>query len=275
MCIRDRVFIGNHPTCNTGNYGVCASPYEGREAIDRMRVILDPAQATLVQTVAAANPKTIVVLVSSFPIGIGSIPGSVPAIVHVSNSSQELGTAIADVLFGDYNPAGRTTMTWYASETDIPTAVGDYDIRKGTTYWYFAGTPLYPFGHGLSYSAFTYSNITLSATSLSAASTAPCSVEVSLDVTNGGRAGDEVVQLYLAYPGSALPRPRQQLRGFRRLTFAAGQTQHVSFALGAADLRYWDAANQKFAVEAGRTVEVQVGASSGDIRARAMLSVTP
>ena len=157
------VFVGNHPTCNSALYGVCPSPYEGREAVDRMRIILDPAQATLVQSVVAANPKTIVVLVSSFPIGIGSIANVVPAILHVSNSSQELGTAIADVLFGDYNPAGRTTMTWYATETDIPTAITDYDIRKGTTYWYFGGTPLYPFGYGLSYSPFSYSNLTLSA----------------------------------------------------------------------------------------------------------------
>jgi beta-glucosidase len=269
------VFIGNHPTCNTGNYGVCLSPYEGREAIDRMRIILDPAQATLVQAVAAANPKTIVVLVSSFPIGIGSITASVPAIVHISNSSQELGTAIADVLFGDYNPAGRTNMTWYASEADIPTAITDYDIRKGTTYWYFAGTPLYPFGYGLSYSTFAYANLTMSATSLSAASTAPCDVEVGVDITNGGRAGDEVIQLYVAYPGSALTRPRQQLRGFQRVSFAAGQTQHVSFALRAADLRYWDDLNQNFAVEANKMVEVQVGASSGDIRVRGMLRVNP
>ena len=143
------VFVGNHPTCGDPPYppwGTCPSQYEGREAVDRVHITLEPAQLALVQSVAAANPRTIVVLVSSFPVGIGPIDTSanVPAIVHVTNSSQELGNAVADVLFGDYNPGGHTTMTWYQTETDIPTALTDYDIKKGTTYWYFTGTPLYP-----------------------------------------------------------------------------------------------------------------------------------
>ena len=126
-----------------------------------------------------------------------------PAILHVTNSSQELGTAIADVLFGAYNPGGRTTTTWYRSETDIPTAITDYDIREGTTYWYFTGTPLYPFGHGLSYSTFAYANATASAPSLSSTSTPTCgAITIGVDVTNTGTvAGDEVAQLYVSYPG--------------------------------------------------------------------------
>jgi beta-glucosidase len=277
------VFVGNHPTCSTTSYGVCPSPYEGRETIDRMKIILDPAQATLVQSVAAANPKTIVVLVSSYPIGIGSITDSVPAIVHVSNSSQELGTAIADVLFGDYNPAGRTSMTWYASETDIPTAITDYDIKGdnmkgGTTYLYYKGTPLYPFGYGLSYTSFSYANLTLNTPAISLAAVGtPCgSVQVGVDVTNSGaRDGDEVVQLYVAFPSSSLQRPLKQLRGFRRVSIAAGQTQHVSFEVAASAFTYWDETAGAFAIEAGVPAEVQVGASSADIRLRATLNVTP
>lgn len=268
------VAVGNHPICGLGEdvWGMCPSDYEGREAFDRKKLGLDPAQQTLVQNVLAANPKTIVVLVSGTPQGLGPLQQTVPAIVHIANSGQEIGNAVADVLFGDYNPAGRTNMTWYASETDIPTSVLDYDIRKGTTYWYFAGTPLYPFGHGLSYTSFDYDNVTLSANSVSMTG----SVNVSVDVTNiGTRAGDEVVQLYVSYPTSTtLPRPRQQLRGFKRVTLMPGQTQKVTFALPGSALTYWDTTSKKFALQQGM-VQVQVGASSKDLRATVPLSVTP
>ena len=272
------VFVGNHPTCGiNAPWGTCPTPYDGREAVDRTYIALEPTQLALVKAVVAANPRTIVVLVSGYPMGIGWINDNVPAVVHVTNSAQELGTAIADVLFGDYNPAGRTTTTWYQTETDIPTAITDYDIRQGTTYWYFAGTPLYDFGHGLSYSSFAYSPLTLSADSLSAAGSPACgAIQVAVDVTNGStRAGEEVVQLYVAYPGSSLGRPRQQLRGFQRVAIAAGETRHVTFALSAADLRYWDSDNHAFAVEANGMVEVQIGAASRDIRGRGVLRVTP
>jgi beta-glucosidase len=274
------VFVGNHPTCGTPApaWGTCPTPYDGREAVDRQMIALDPAQAALVASVLAANPRTVVVLVSSFPMGIGDIDASVPAIVHVTNSSQELGTAIADVLFGDYDPAGRTTTTWYRSETDIPTSMTDYDIKKGTTYWYFAGTPLYPFGYGLSYTTFAYANLTLSAQAVSLAlADTPCGpVQVGVDVTNtGGRAGDEVVQLYVAHPGSALVRPLRQLRGFKRVSLGPGEAQHVTFEVRATDLAYWDADAGGLAVEAGTAAEIQVGASSADIRLRATLTPTP
>jgi beta-glucosidase len=268
------VFVGNHPTCGDPPYppwGTCPSPYEGREQVDRIYLGLDPAQLALVQSVAAVNPRTIVVLVSSFPVAIGWINDNVPAIVHVTNSSQELGNAVADVLFGDYNPGGRTSTTWYQSETDIPTAIADYDIKQGTTYWYFTGTPLYPFGYGLSYATFEYSNLTLSAASMEACGT----VEVGVDVTNAGAvAGDEVVQLYLAHPDSAVARPLQRLRGFRRVTIAPGETAHVTMQLGPADLSFFDEAAGRFAVETGKAVEVQIGASSRDIRLRETLAVT-
>ena len=274
------VFIGNHPTCGDPfpPWGTCPSPYEGREQVDRTFIGVEPAQLALVQSVLAANPRTIVVLVSSFPVGLGWINDNVPGIVHVTNSSQELGNAVADVLFGDYNPGGHTTTTWYQTETDIPTAITDYDIRQGTTYWYFTGTPLYPFGYGLSYSSFTYSNLTIGAPSVSLApSTASCAaVRVGVDVANTSAvAGDEVVQLYVAYPQSELTRPRQQLRGFRRVSIAAGATAHVTFRVAAADLTYFDAARSSFTVEAGKPVELQVGASSADIRLRGTLTVAP
>jgi beta-glucosidase len=279
------VFVGNHPTCGDPlpPWGTCPSQYEGREQVDRVYIGLEPSQMALVQSVLAANPRTIAVLVSSFPIGLGWIDQNVPAIVHVTNSNQELGNAVADVLFGDYNPAGRTTTTWYQAETDIPTAITDYDIKKGTTYWYFAGTPLYPFGYGLSYSTFVYSNLTVGAADApvlgdagAPAGSCAATQAVGVDVTNTSAvAGDEVVQLYVAYPESALMRPIQQLRGFRRVHIDAGATAHVSFQLGAADLAYFDADSGAFATEVGKTVDVQIGASSRDVRLHGKLTVAP
>jgi beta-glucosidase len=270
------VFVGNHPTCGEPYppWGTCPSQYEGREQVDRVYIELEPSQLALVQSVAAANPRTIVVLVSSFPQAIGWIDDNVPAIVHVANSGQELGNAVADVLFGDYNPGGHTTTTWYRNTTDLVNEITDYDIRKGMTYWYFTGTPLYPFGHGLSYSTFEYANLTLSAPSLSASG---CdAVDVGVDVTNTSAvAGDEVVQLYVAYPDAAVQRPQQQLRGFRRVTIAPGETTHVTMPLRAADLSFWNETRGRFTVEAGKSVDLQIGGSSRDIRLRGTLPVKP
>jgi beta-glucosidase len=273
------VVVGPHPICGNPEDTWAACPassmgYEGREGFDadRTHIGLMPDQQTLVQNVFAANPKTIVVLLSGYPQGVKWLADNVPAIVHIANSGQEIGTALADALFGDYNPGGRTTMTWYASETDIPTTIFDYDIKKGTTYWYYKGTPVFPFGHGLSYTSFKYENLSLSGTGVSANT----SVNVSVDVTNtGARAGDEVVQLYVAYPQSTtLPRPRQQLRGFKRVTLMPGQKQTVTFALAGGALTYWDTTAKAFAVQQG-TVQVQVGSTSKDIRLMGNLNVTP
>jgi len=154
----------------------------------------------------------------------------------------------------------------------------DYDIKDGSTYLYYTGAPLYPFGYGLSYTSFSYANLTLGSggVSLAAAGT-PCgSVAVGVDVTNSGaRDGDEVVELYVAFPGSTLQRPLKQLRGFQRVTLPAGQTQHVSFDVPATAFGYWDATAGALAVEPGVGAEIQVGASSADIRLRATLDVTP
>jgi len=274
--------VGNDPTCgpappepNTTPWATCPSMYDGREAVDRKFIALDPVQVTTAQKVMAANPtaKTVVVLVSSFPQALGWVADNVPAIVHIANSGQELGTAVADVLFGDYNPAGRTTMTWYASDSDLPATMLQYDIRaaKGLTYQYFTGTPLYPFGYGLSYTTFAYTNLVVGASTL-----ALCDqTMVSVDVQNTGtRDGDEVVQLYVSYPGSALARPQKQLRGFQRIHLAAGAKQTVSLPLRGDALTYWDEANRRFALESGM-VSIQVGASSGDIRQTGMLMTAP
>ncbi len=263
------VLVGNHPYCGTTAWASCPSPYDGKEAVDRKAIDLKPEQQALIQSVFQANRRTIVVLVSSFPQAIAWVNDNVPAIIHLTHSSQELGNALADVLFGDVNPGGRTTMTWYTSLADLPDKL-DYDIRKGRTYQYFKGTPLYPFGHGLSYTTFDYSTLRVSAASLPPTG----AVTVSVDVRNSGpRAGDEVVQLYAAYPTSpGLVRPAKRLIGFRRVTLTSGQQQTVTFELGAAGLSTWDVAAKAYRTPPG-DVHLIVGGSSADARASADVTV--
>ena len=262
------VFVGNHPTCN-GPFGRCALPNEGKEAIDRKAIDLDQAQLGLIQRVKAANAKTIVVLISSFPYAINWVQDNVPAILHMSHSSQEEGNAIADVLFGDYNPAGRLVATWVKSLDDLPPMM-DYDIRKGRTYMYFKGQPLYPFGFGLSYTAFQYSNLRTSAGAVSGTG----EITVSVDVRNtGARGGDEVVQLYVKRLNSVVERPIKELRGFERITLRQNEMRTVRLPLKGTDLTYWDAGKQSFVVEPG-SVGILLGASSADVRLEKTISVT-
>ena len=261
------VFVGNHPTCN-GPFGRCALPSEGKEAVDRKSIDLDPAQLNLIRRVKAANAKTIVVLISSFPYAINWVQENVPAILHMAHSSQEEGNALSDVLFGDYNPAGRLVATWVKSLDDLPPMM-DYDIRKGRTYLYFKGQPLYPFGFGLSYTTFEYSNLRFSADSV----TASGEVVASVDIKNTGtRAGDEVVQLYVKRLNSAVERPVKELRGFERITLQPNETRTVRLTVKGADLTYWDAGKHSFAVESG-SVSIMLGASSANVRLEKAIEV--
>ena len=263
------VFVGNHPTCNA-SFGKCALPNEGKEAVDRKAIDLDQAQLNMIQRVKAANAKTIVVLISSFPYAINWVQDNVPAILHMSHSSQEEGNAIADVLFGDYNPGGRLVATWVKALTDLPDMM-DYDIRKGRTYMYFKGQPLYPFGFGLSYTTFQYSNLRTSADTV----TGTGEIAVSVDVKNTGtRAGDEVVQLYVKHLDSAVDRPSKELRGFERITLQPNETRTIKIPLKGKELTYWDAAKQSFVVEPGK-LSIMVGASSADVKLQTTVGIAP
>ena len=176
-------------------------------------------------------------------------------------------TAIADVLFGDANPGGRLPVTFYRSVTDLP-PFEDYRMA-GRTYRFFGGTPLYPFGHGLSYTTFVYRNLRASAERLVAGDT----VTVSVDITNtGARAGDEVVQLYVQHPDSKVERPLQDLRGYRRVALAQGETRTVTFPLAAASLAYWSPDTHGWVVE-DEQAKLRVGASSADIRLERIIRV--
>jgi beta-glucosidase len=255
------VCVGNHPTCDGASWGVCALPCEGREAVDRQEIALDAEQENLIKAVRQANPRTVVVLISSFPYAINWAQENVPAILHMTHSSQELGNALADVLFGDYNPGGRLVQTWPKSLDQLPPMM-DYNIRNGRTYMYFTGEPLYPFGYGLSYTTFAYSNLQASGGPLGPGGAA----EISVDVMNTGlRAGEEVVQLYVKHEGSAVARPLKELKGFKRVFLAPGEAKTVNLTLKGDDLAYWDTTLGRFVVEPDQ-VQLMVGSSSADIR---------
>jgi beta-glucosidase len=259
------VIVGNHPTCDAG-WAKCPLPSDGKEAIDRKSLTLE--QEDIVKAVYAVNPHTVVVLQTSFPYTTTWTEAHIPAILEMTHNSEVQGDALADVLFGEYNPAGRLTQTWVASIDDLPPMM-DYDLRHGRTYLYAKNKPLYAFGYGLSYAAFTYKNLTLSADQLSAQG----ELRATLDVTNtGSRDGDEVVQLYIAHLDSAVPRPIEELKGFKRVFIRSGQTVPVAFVLHAGDLAYWNEAANSFTVETDH-VELRVGAASNDIRLKKQIAV--
>ena len=241
----------------------------GREAHDRTTMALSSGQEALIKAVQAVNPHTIVVLETSYPDTITWEQQNVPAILWTTHAGAETGHAIADVLYGDYNPAGRLSQTWYRSDSDLPPDLNNYDvISSDQTYLYYKGDPLYPFGYGLSYTSFRYGNLRLTP-----AVDANGTVPVSVDVTNtGARAGDEVVQLYTHQRTSRDKEPLKQLHGFQRVTLAPGQTRTVRFTLPAADLAHWDVTRGKWVVESS-DYDVLVGSSSADIRQQATLHV--
>jgi beta-glucosidase len=264
------VVVGNDPTCgdmahqwhNTPDGGgtlPCSVASDGREGRDRESITL--AEEQLVKQVYDVNPKTVVVLVSSFPFAINWTEENVPAILHMAHSSQDEGTALAKVLFGDYNPGGHLVTTWPKSLDQLPPMM-DYNIRDGRTYMYFKGEPLYPFGFGLSYTTFKYSNLKTSSPQVAKDG----SVTVSVDVTNTGSvAGDAVAQLYVKHLKSKVERPREELKGFQRVTLQPNETKTVTIPLKASDLAYWDEKSGKFVVEA-EPVGLMVGDSSADMK---------
>ena len=261
------VVIGNHPTCDAG-WAKCEPLSDGKESIDRRSIELQPVQEQLIKDVFAANPRTIVVLKASFPFAINWAQENVPAIVHMAHNSQEEGSALADVLFGDYNPAGRLVETWVKSEKDLPDMM-DYNIRDGRTYMYFKGESLYPFGFGLSYTTFAYSNLRTSTARLAQDG----QVTVSVNVRNTGkREGQEVVQLYVKHVGSKVERPLKELKGFQRVALKAGETKTIQLTLKAKDLAYWDAQRKQWVVEDDK-VDLMLGSSSADVKVQQTISV--
>ena len=245
---------------------------EGR---DRRELRLPAGQDELVERVLDANPRTVVVVNAGSPVSMDWCD-AVPGIVWLWYTGQEMGHALADVLFGDVNPSGRLPTTFPARIQDTPSYI-DYPGEQGVVCYgegVFVGyrwyerrciTPRYAFGHGLSYTCFDYGPVNLERSTI-----APDEdLNVSIDVTNTGeRAGHEVVQLYVRDVESTVARPDKELRAFTRVLVEPDQTETVTFALGARDWSYWDPSGHAWRAEPGE-FEVLIGAASDDIRARA------
>ncbi|MEW6509855.1 MAG: glycoside hydrolase family 3 C-terminal domain-containing protein [Bacteroidota bacterium] len=236
------------------------------EGFDRAggSIDLPGKQQDLINRLAAVNRKLVVVLISGGVCGLQRCIANIPALVQGFYPGQEGGNAVADVLFGVYNPGGKLPVTWPVSDAQLPAWNDDFNDDAGCGYRWFDAmqrVPLFAFGHGFSYTTFGYANLQIAPGS--AAVGTP--VQVSVDVTNTGtRAGDEVVQLYLSNPPSILPMPVKQLRGFKRITLAPAQTTTVTITLTPEELWYFDEGLRRFEVDPG-VYTVRVGGSSENL----------
>ncbi|WP_371614144.1 glycoside hydrolase family 3 C-terminal domain-containing protein [Streptomyces sp. NBC_00454] len=238
------VVAGNDPHIN------------GRETEDRTTLALPAHQERLLRAARAANPNTVLALVSAYPYAVDH--AEVPALLWTAHGGQAAGSALARILAGDVSPAGRLPQTWYADDRDLPDLL-EYDVIGGRqTYLYFEGTPLFPFGHGLSYASFSYEGLTTRVED--------GTMHVSFTVANTGDVtADEVAQLYTRAVDPSLPRPRRELAAHRRVTLAPGEVTEVAFSLPMSAFAFWDVAQGRQRVAPG-PYEILVGASSEDIR---------
>ncbi|MFF1597161.1 glycoside hydrolase family 3 C-terminal domain-containing protein [Streptomyces mirabilis] len=246
------VVAGNDPHIN------------GRETQDRTTLRLPAHQERLLRAARAANPDTVLALVSAYPYAVD--PTDLPAALWTAHGGQAAGTALARVLAGDVSPAGRLPQTWYSSDADLPDLL-DYDVIGGRqTYLYFEGTPLFPFGHGLAYTTFAYEDLSVTE--------AQAALKVSFTVTNTGEApADEVAQLYARAVDPSVPRPRRELLAHRRLHLTPGASDRLTFELPLSALEFWDVAVGRTRLEPG-AYELLAGASSEDIRLRTTITLT-
>jgi len=251
------VCVGNHPLSYGLGWGQNQVASDGREDVDRQAISLE--QEDLVKLVMAANPKTVLVVVSSFPYSINWSKEHVPAILHVSQSSQELGNAVADVVFGKVSPSGRLVQTWITSIDQLP-AILDYDIRNGRTYMYKKSAPLFPFGYGLTFTNFEYSGLK---TERKGQDTKGIT-NISFTIHNSGDFdSDEVAQLYVSFPDSKVKRPLIALKGFKRVFVPKGESVSVTIPIKHEDLMYWDTQLDRWIFVMGR-VNFFIGSSSDD-----------
>lgn len=241
-------FVGNDNQTSTEN-------------TDRSTLHLPGRQEQLLDEICKVNKNVIVVIVPSGSTVLGSAQKSAKGIICGWANGQEQGTAIANVLFGDVNPSGKLNTTWFAADSDLPD-LHDYNIRNNRTYMYFKGKPLYPYGYGLSYTKFKYSDLKVEKTPLQDCD----SLTVTVNVTNTGKvAGDEVAQLYIKNNITKEVEYAKALKGFDKVSLKAGETKTITFKIAYDSFSYWNTDKEKFVVDGGK-YEILVGASSQDIR---------
>jgi len=244
----DTIFLalGNHPLVN------------GRECFDRPALAFPRRWTQLIDRLYAVNKNIILTLIAGYPYAFPEEAKKLRAVIYTAHGEQDVGAAVADVLFGRYNPAGRLSMTWYLSEDDLPD-INDYDIiNNPRTYMYFEKPVQYPFGHGLSYTTFDYEELT--ATKTGGGYTVSCKIR-----NTGTRAGDEVIQLYASLHGTPVKAPVRKLCGFERISFEPGKAKLVSFTVPFDELTLYDEETAAFTIKP-ESLTFAVGASSGDIR---------
>ena len=243
--------------------------YPGFAGGDRTDLRLPGSQRKLLEALHKTGKPVVAVLTAGSALAVDWAQTNLPAILVAWYPGQRGGNAVADVLFGDANPAGRLPVTFYKANEKMP-RFDDYNMQN-RTYRYFKGEPLYPFGHGLSYTSFEYSDLKLDRSQADAKD----EITATLRVKNvGSRTGDEVVQLYVRPANAKQMRAIKELRGIERFTLRPGESREVSFTLNPEkDITYYDTARDTYAVAAG-AYEIELGASSADIRLKAPLQVS-
>jgi beta-glucosidase len=248
----------------------------GTEGVDRGSFALPGAQASMISQLEAANPNTIVYMETMGDVDTSPFLSTTPALLWSSYNGQRQGAALADVLLGKVDPSGHLPITWYANQNQLPPTT-DYTLQPqgttdGQTYMYFTGDATWPFGYGLSYTNFRYSNLAVSRRNVNANG----SVTVTADITNTGSvAGDTVPQLYVGTPGApaALQLPIKRLEAFKKISLRPGQTKRVTFTVSVPDLAFFSDSANKYEAYDG-LYDLQLGTSSSDIAASAPLTVS-
>ncbi|HMF30542.1 MAG TPA: glycoside hydrolase family 3 C-terminal domain-containing protein, partial [Candidatus Lokiarchaeia archaeon] len=231
------------------------------EGIDRHDFNLSIEQQQLIKKIAAVNTNVVLILIAGSNLALNWEKENIPAIIHAWYPGERGGDAITNVIFGEYNPAGRIPLTFYRDVDQLP-AFNEYDLAKGKTYWFLKERPLFAFGYGLSYTTFEYSDLTVDNTEL----TAEDKLSVNLKVRNTGEYnGDEVVQLYVSYDTRDPDTPLMQLKAFKRVHLAAGEIQDVNLNVDIAGLKFWNEQTKAYQIRTGN-VKILVGSSSDDIR---------
>jgi beta-glucosidase len=232
------------------------------ESASRSNLELPGGQLALLQAVVETGTPVVLLIMNGRPLDLRWAAENVPAIVDIWYPGTLGGAAVADVLFGDVAPGGKLPFSWPRTVGQVPMIYSHTRSHapdnQGRRYWDEASTPLFPFGHGLSYSRFEYSDLALDRSQIEVGET----VTVSVTVTNvGEQAADEVAQLYVHQRHGSASRPVRELKGFQRITLAAGESQTLTFPLGPDELRYWSAATRDWVIEA-TAIDVFVGGDS-------------
>ncbi len=238
------------------------SPLIPREELDRSEIELPRVQKDLIDAIASVNPKIVLVLVNCGPVAPAGTENKADAIVEAWYGGEFGGKAIGDVLFGDVNPDGKLPETFYASTQQLP-PMSDYDlIDHPRTYMYFNQAVLCPFGYGLSYTQFEYSNLKLASDTVKEDG----QIEIQFTVQNAGKVkGDEVAQVYVHDINASIKVPINQLKRFQRITLDPGESKTLSFKIPASEFSFYSTRTNNFKVEPGIR-EFQAGSSSKDIR---------